>query len=125
MANEITASVMLKANTALGAKVVRKESKQIDMAGDSVNQGIQSIATGGTQLEDNEQALGGTPGMVFVKNLDTSNYVTIGTHATSNHLIKLLPGEFAFFPLYSSQAITAEAQTAACVVEYAQYVANV
>ena len=30
MANEITASVMLKANTALGAKVVRKESKQID-----------------------------------------------------------------------------------------------
>ena len=115
MANEITASVMLKANTALGAKVVRKESKQIDMAGDSVNQGIQSIATGGTQLEDNEQALGGTPGMVFVKNLDTSNYVTIGTHA-SEHSIKLLPGEFALFrsngPLYG------QANTSTVKIEY-------
>ena len=115
MANEITASVMLKANTALGAKVVRKESKQIDMAGDSVNQGIQSIGTGGTQLEDHEQALGGTPGMVFVKNLDTSNYVTIGTHA-SEHSIKLLPGEFALFR--SNGTLYGQANTSTVKIEY-------
>jgi|TARA_R100001530_G_scaffold40386_1_gene31039 hypothetical protein len=32
--------------------------------------------------------------------------------------LKMRVGEFAFFPLYSSQAITAEAQGGACVVEY-------
>jgi len=32
--------------------------------------------------------------------------------------LKMRVGEFAFFPLYNAQAITAEAQTAACVMEY-------
>ena len=39
--------------------------------------------------------------------------------------IKLRVGEFAFLPIYSSQAVQAEATTAACVLEYAQYIANV
>ena len=32
--------------------------------------------------------------------------------------MKIMVGEFAWLPLYNSQAITAEAQVGACVVEY-------
>ena len=32
--------------------------------------------------------------------------------------MKMRVGEFAFFPLYTSQAITAEAQGGACILEY-------
>jgi len=39
-------------------------------------------------------------------------------------LLKMRVGEFAFFPLYSGVAITAEAQGGACVVEYAQWSAT-
>ena len=116
MANEITASIMLKVSTALGIKGIRKESKQIDMAGDSVHHGVSLITTGGILFEDQEQALGGTPGMVFIKNLDTANYVTIGTHATSNHLIKLLPGEFALFR--SNGTLYGQANTSTVKIEY-------
>tara|TARA_R100001463_G_C3544352_1_gene222569 strand:- start:1478 stop:1843 length:366 start_codon:yes stop_codon:yes gene_type:complete len=35
-----------------------------------------------------------------------------------NAKFKIRVGEFAFFPLYNAQAITAEAQGGACVVEY-------
>tara|TARA_R100000808_G_scaffold23789_1_gene53304 strand:- start:206 stop:565 length:360 start_codon:yes stop_codon:yes gene_type:complete len=35
--------------------------------------------------------------------------------------LKMRVGEFAFLPLYNSQAITAEAQGGACVVEFGQW----
>ena len=40
--------------------------------------------------------------------------VLLGGHAK----LKMRVGEFAFLPLYSGQAITAEAQGGACVLEY-------
>ena len=43
------------------------------------------------------------------------------SHADSHRTFALLPGEFAFFPLYSGLVVQAEAYTAACVLEYAQY----
>jgi len=38
-----------------------------------------------------------------------------------NHILKLRVGEFAFMPIYNSLAVTAEAYTAACVLEYGSF----
>ena len=38
--------------------------------------------------------------------------------------LKMKVGEIAFFPLYSGQAVTAESQTAACVLEYGYWTAS-
>ena len=54
---------------------------------------------------------------VYLKNIDTTNYIDIRTDAATA-FARLSPGEFAFLPLYNAQAITAEAQGGACVVEY-------
>ena len=61
---------------------------------------------------------------VYLKVVSSDNaaawvQVLLGGHAK----FKMKIGEFAFFPLYSSQAITAEAQTAACTVEYGAWTA--
>jgi len=56
----------------------------------------------------------GTPGYVYVRNMDTTNYVEVGI--TASYTIKLLAGDFALFP--AAAAIYAKANTAACNVEY-------
>ena len=97
MAKEISASVSLSVTTALGITTERSDSSKIDMSGDSVHHGITEVGSSGTALEHAELAAEGTPGLVFLKNLSTSITATIGTHATSNHVITLKPGEFALF----------------------------
>ena len=89
----------------------------------STNISRKSIATGSAQAV---LASNGSFSYVYIKVVSSSNsaswvQVLLGGDAK----MKMRVGEFAFFPLYNSQAITAEAQTAACVVEYAQFVANV
>lgn len=66
-------------------------------------------------------SLGGisTPGYMFVKNLDATNFVQIGlvTAVTSgNAMFKLLPGEFCFFPTRET-TIYVLADTASCVIK--------
>ena len=75
-----------------------------------------SIATGSAQ---SVIASNSSFSYVYLKNISSSNaaawlQVKLGGDAK----IRLDVGEFAIFPLYSSQAITMEAQTAACIVEY-------
>ena len=96
MAKEISASVSLAVKTALGVSAERSESKQIDMTGDSVHHGITECGSSGTALGHPITAEG-TVGWVFLKNLSSSVDVTIGVHATSNHVITMKPGEFALF----------------------------
>ena len=89
----------------------------------STNISRKSIATGSAQAV---LASNSSFSYVYMKVVSSSNsaswvQVLLGGDAK----MKIRVGEFAFFPLYSSQAITAEAQTAACVVEYALFVANV
>jgi|TARA_R100000084_G_C4618075_1_gene131673 hypothetical protein len=89
----------------------------------STNVSRKSIATGSAQ-----SVLGSNSSFsyVYLKVISSTNsaswvQVLLGGDAK----FKVRVGEFLFIPLYNSQAITAEAQTAACVIEYAQYVANV
>ena len=75
-----------------------------------------SIATGSAQ---SVIASNSSFSYVYLKNISSSNaaawlQVKLGGDAK----LKMRVGEFAWLPLYSSQAITMEAQTAACVVEY-------
>lgn len=116
MANEINASVSLSVSKS-GAKVNRAESISVDMSGESYASGVQSITNSGGEALDLAEGGVGTSGYVFIKNLDSTNYVTFGSHTTANHTIKLKAGECALFR--AAGAIYGLANTAACLVEFA------
>lgn len=54
---------------------------------------------------------------VYVKNLDATNFVELKTDA-GDVLIELGPGEFSFFPVQGGVGLEAQADTAACEIEY-------
>ena len=113
MANEISVGLFLTADKG-GAKVNRSESTTIDMIGASLTHGVQQVPTGGEVLVESDVL--GTVGVCFVKNLDSSNYITIGSHTSSNHTIKLLAGESTIFRAAGS--VYAASQTGTINVEY-------
>ena len=94
MANEISTQISLNIKTALGARLDRSEVKKIDMSGESVLQTTQLVGTSNESLDMTNSELG-TPGYVFIKNLDTINYCSIGL--TSSYTIKLKAGEICLF----------------------------
>lgn len=112
MSNELSVTAKLNFSKG-GAKVTKAASVSIDVTGDAFSHEIQSIPTSNTALV--EGAAVGTPGYYWIKNLDATNYVTIGL--TASYAIKLLPGEVCLFR--AAGAIFALANTAACLVEYA------
>ena len=111
MANELSIVVSMSFSKG-GAQSARAESISVDVAGDAFTHQVQAIPTSDTALV--EGAAIGTPGYVLVKNLDATNFVTVGL--TSSYAIKLLPGEIALFR--AAGAIYALADTATCNVEY-------
>lgn len=54
---------------------------------------------------------------VYVKNIDTTNIITLKTDGGVAHM-DLGPGEFAFFPVKGAVGLEATANTAPCVLEY-------
>jgi len=57
---------------------------------------------------------------VYLKNIDTTNYIDVRTDGATA-FAKLSPGEFAFLPLAPSTGLEFQADTAACVLEYAYF----
>jgi len=115
MANEIKTDIRLIASKG-GMEVDRREQKSdITMTGDSMTHAVIEVTNSGGEVlvEANEL---GSAGLVFLKNLDSTNYVTFGTHATDNHTVKLLAGESCLFR--AANAVYGLANTAACNVEY-------
>jgi hypothetical protein len=94
MANEINTQISLNIKTALGARLDRSEVKKIDMTGESVLQTTQLVEASNVALDMSNTELG-TPGYVFIKNLDATNYCSIGL--TGSYTIKLKAGEFCLF----------------------------
>ena len=86
MANEIKTNVSISVKTGLGAKLDRAESKSIDMAGESILQTTQLVGSSNETIDMTNTELG-TPGYVFIKNLDSTNYCSIGL--SSSYTIKL------------------------------------
>ena len=111
MADEIAITVRL-AFSKSGAKVSRTENINVDVTGDAFSHEIQSIPTSNTALT--EGAAVGTPGYYLIKNLDATNYVTVGL--TGSYAIKLLAGEVCLFR--AAGAIYALANTDTCLVEF-------
>ncbi len=117
MAKEITIGTTLNANKN-GASLNRNDSTQIDMAGSTFIQNVQTIsASTGTVTLDMGSVT--SPGFVRLKNVDPTNFVcfslTSGATA-SNAFCTLRPGEHALIPTRQTN-IYARADTAAVNVE--------
>lgn len=88
-------------------------STYFDVAGSAPNKEVQAIG-----ITDETLNLGdiSTIGFVFMRNLDATNYITVGSDGTL-YPIKLKPGEF-FLGRWNAAAIHAKANTAPCNLEY-------
>ena len=95
-----------------GADARMSEGISVDVTGDAYTKQTQSIPTSNTALDAG--AAIGTQGYIFITNLDSTNFVTVGI--TGSYSIKLLAGEFALFR--AAAAIFALADTASVDVEY-------
>lgn len=113
MAGEL--SLIARAIFAKGNASARmSEGVTVDVAGDAYTQGVQVIGTSEEELSQGADL--GTPGYVFVLNMDSSNYVEVGS-TTGVYDIKILAGKFALWP-HNSATIYIKANTATVNVDY-------
>jgi hypothetical protein len=108
MANEITASATLVASKN-GATVSASTSCRVDMTGDDLTQNTQVIGTSSEAIDFGE--ISGAPAYVLFKNLDSTNFVTVGFTDPPTE-IDILAGQSALFPP-ATGTIYAIADTAA------------
>lgn len=97
-----------------GAQVRRSESITVDVTGDAFSHEVQEIGTSEEQLAQGADL--GTPGYMFIKNMDATNYVEVGS-TTGVYDIKLKAGEVCLYR-HNSATVYAKANTLACKVEY-------
>jgi hypothetical protein len=108
MANKITITMSMKWTDGSGSTLEAKGTNLIDQAGDNVIENIQNVGTSAEAVVMGDVA----PGYVAFKNLDTTNFVTIGSdNAVANVICKLKAGEIAIVPTALS-SIYAKADTA-------------
>lgn len=110
MANELTVTAALEYSKGGVTKRIY-DSKTLTVTGDEIAEHIQVIGI-------TEEAVAvsdiGTQGYIYAKNLDTTNYVTLGL--TGGLAIKLKAGEFALFR--AAGTIYARADTSPCRVHF-------
>lgn len=111
MANELSLVVSVAFSKG-GVNTQRSESISVDVAGDAFTHQVQAMPTSNTALLEGVAI--GTPGYIFIKNLDSTNSVTVGI--TGQYAIKILAGEFALFR--AAAAIFVLADSATVNVEY-------
>lgn len=85
------------------------------MTGNPYIEGVLSVLTSATVIP-----LGSVvaPHWSFFNNLDVTNFVKVRNGASGADLVKLKPGECAFFPLLDTAVPYAIADTATCLMEY-------
>ena len=94
----------------LKPKSIVPEVKTVTMTGTDFVDDTQDIPTSNTAITEGQI---GTLGLVFILNLDSTNYVEIGL--TSSYTVKLLAGEFCVFPAAAS--LFAQANTATVKIQ--------
>jgi hypothetical protein len=97
-----------------GANANRAESIRVDVTGDAFTHEVQEVGTSEEELAQGADL--GTPGYIFIKNLDDTNYVEVGS-TTGAYDIRLKAGEFAVYR-HNSTTVYSKANTAACKLEY-------
>ena len=115
MANEITLSTRLK-RVKNGRTAERGTlGLSVDASGDQYQGGIQTIGTSEEALILGDVAAGG---YCWIKNLDSTNFVSFRSGTGATDFMELLPGEEACFRLSrSATAPYAIADTAAVDIE--------
>ena len=113
MSNELSITAKLYFSKG-GAKVRKVLSFTDDVTGDSFISAVQSIGTVEEELAQGADL--GTPGWVWVKNLDSDNYVEFGA-TTGVYTIKIKAGKANLW-YHDSATIYAKANTAAVLVDY-------
>ena len=89
-----------------------------DTLSDSTNVSITDTLTVTNPTELSRKSIATGSAQDVIASNSAFSYVFLKVVSGGDAKLKMRVGEFAFFPLYSSQAITAEAQGGACVVEY-------
>jgi hypothetical protein len=112
MASELSLTIAFS-YTKNGITLSKSFSGNVTISG---NYPIENTASIGTA--DETLALGdvSTPGWLYAKNLDSTNYITLGADGSS-YFAKLKPGE-PLLQRWNGAAIHAKANTAACDLEY-------
>ena len=115
----LTGKLTLTSNTATSDALNLTVTDVLTVGEPTTGISRKSIATGSAQ---DVLATNSAFSYVYIKNSSSTNaaawlQVKLGGDAK----IRLDVGEFAFIPLNSSQTVQAEAQTAACIIEYAQF----
>lgn len=114
MANEIQLNIQSFSFQKGGAAFVRSLGNVlINADGNDYSAGTQAVGTAQESLPLGEVA---NVGMVYLKNLDATNYVEYGC-ITGQLSGKLKPGEFNIFRA-AANAVYVKANTAACDVEF-------
>ncbi len=119
MANEltITASLQFYKPTIMSSALSRAVTNLLfNVSGASViGPTTMSVPTSSTAIPLGPVT---APHWAFFMNLDPTNFIRIRNGTAGADLLKLLPGEPAFCPLYDSAVPFAIAAVAACVMEY-------
>lgn len=115
----LTAKITLTSSNATTDSLNLSSTDVLTVGEPTVGISRKSIATGSAQ---DVLATNSAFSYVYIKNASSTNaaawlQVKLGGDAK----IRLDVEEFAFIPLYSGQTVQAESQTAACIIEYAQF----
>ena len=115
MADEITLSASFKVEKG-GASFARSTGAlQVDMSGSHIAAGTQAVGTSAEALEKGDIT---TPGLLYIKNMDGTNFVEVGYDDTGfKPTVKILAGEWAIFRLTQTTP-QVKADTGACNIEY-------
>jgi hypothetical protein len=120
MANELTVTAGLRFAKGSGdaaLSITQNLSNTVDVSGtEAGNSLIQVVGTSAEAMAAPSDV--GTQGYVLLRNLDTTNFVTVSTDsaAHANPCVKLKAGEIAVFR--ANGALYLKADTAACRVEF-------
>lgn len=110
------ASLNVSATTASGYSQSQSGSFQLNLTNiDQIDMGRKEVTTSGVTV-----AAAPTFGkVVYMRNLDASNYVTVFQgDATTDPIGIIEPGEFLFTIVRDTELIRADANGATCTVEY-------
>src|SRR5690349_2534930 len=111
MANELTVEINLR-HVKGSVDQSQRVSKSVTVSGDNYIKNVQTIGTSAENISVVDVA---APGYVFVRNLDSTNFVQFGPDNT-NWFVKAKALEPACFRL-NGTSFMAKADTASCKVE--------
>ena len=114
MANELTLTATLKFDKSTKSADVGKTGLQLDVTGGDYITKTQVVGTSQEAIVIGEIT---TPGYMFIRNLDATNYIEIRDGSSGADVVKVRAGGVALFELATATPF-AIANTASCEVEY-------